>query len=223
MSNVDTQIHLKKPDISDSELAQLSELLRIPSISADPQHASDIRAAADWLVAAVPLRGSGCRTSWSATTARSSTRSCEAAQPAAPLVLCYGHFDVQSPAPPELWDSEPFSPDVRDGWLYARGVADDKGGSWALARAALDLSAEGELPVDVRFLLDCEEEVGGTSIPDYLEEIRVPAQACVIFDTPMLGRRDAGPRIAHARDALPARRGGTGERDLHRVRTAGQR
>ena len=112
----------------------------------------------------------------------------------APLVLCYGHFDVQSPAPLELWESEPFSPEVRDGWLYARGVADDKGSSWALARAALDLAAAGELPVDVRFLLDCEEEIGGTSILDYLEETRGPAQSVRDLRHADAGRRDAGAR-----------------------------
>ena len=112
----------------------------------------------------------------------------------APLVLCYGHFDVQSPAPLELWESEPFSPEVRDGWLYARGVADDKGGSWALARAALDLSAAGELPVDVRFLLDCEEEVGGTSILGYLEETRGLGASVRDLRHTDAGRRDAGAR-----------------------------
>ena len=64
----------------------------------------------------------------------------------APDVICYGHFDVQSPAPLELWESDPFSPEIRDGWLYARGVADDKGQLWALLRAALDLAHEGRLP-----------------------------------------------------------------------------
>src|SRR5689334_22796741 len=185
MSNVHTQIHLKKPDISDFELAELSELLRIPSISADPSHAGDIRAAAEWLLALFRTAGADAEI-----VERAGRPIVDALvrsdRTGAPQVLCYGHFDVQSPAPLELWDSEPFSPEVRDGWLYARGVADDRGGLWALARAALDLQAAGELPVDVRFLLDCEEEIGGTSILDYLEETRGPARACVIFDTPML-------------------------------------
>src|SRR5256885_11302992 len=123
MSNVDAQIHLTKPDISESELAELSELLRIPSISADPQHAGDARAAAEWLVALFRSAGGSAdlvvrndRPIVDAFVRNSGTE--------APLVLCYGHFDVQSPAPLELWESEPFSPEVRDGWLYARGVAD---------------------------------------------------------------------------------------------------
>jgi len=176
MSNVHTQIHLKKLDISETELAELSELLRIPSISADPDHEGDIRAAADWLAAL--FRRAGAEADIAERNGRPIVDALVRSSAAdAPLVLCYGHFDVQSPAPLELWDSAPFSPEVRDGWLYARGVADDKGGTWALARAALDLSAAGALPVDVRFLLDCEEEVGGTSILDYLEETPGAAKA----------------------------------------------
>ena len=214
MSNVHLQIHLKKPDISHSELAELSELLRIPSISADPSHAGDVRVAADWLVALFRTAGADAqiveRAGRPIVDALVRSRTADA-----PLVLCYGHFDVQSPAPFDLWDSEPFAPEVRDGWLYARGVADDKGGTWALARAALDLSAAGALPVDVRFLLDCEEEVGGTSILDYLEETRGPAKACVIFDapmlddeTPVLGVATRGTLYLHVEVR-------TGERDLH--------
>jgi acetylornithine deacetylase/succinyl-diaminopimelate desuccinylase-like protein len=214
MSNVHTQIHLKKLDISETELAELSELLRIPSISADPDHEGDIRAAADWLAAL--FRRAGAEAEIAERNGRPIVDALVRSGAAdAPLVLCYGHFDVQSPAPLELWDSEPFSPEVRDGWLYARGVADDKGGTWALARAALDLSAAGALPVDVRFLLDCEEEVGGTSILDYLEETRGPAKACVIFDapmlddeTPVLGVATRGTLYLHVEVR-------TGERDLH--------
>src|SRR2546427_294003 len=82
----------------------------------------------------------------------------------APTVLCYGHFDVQPPAPLDLWTTEPFEPTIRDEWLYARGVADDKGQLWMLLEAASQLAAEGALPVNVRFACDGEEETGGHSI-----------------------------------------------------------
>ena len=214
MSNVHTQIHLKKPDISAAELAELSELLRIPSISADPAHAGDVRAAADWLAAL--FRTGGAEVEIVERAGRPIVDALVGSgKTGTPLVLCYGHFDVQSPAPLDLWDSDPFAPEVRDGWLYARGVADDKGGSWALARAALDLAAAGELPVDVRFLLDCEEEVGGTSILDHLEETRTSERVCVIFDapmlddvTPVLGIATRGTLYLHVEVR-------TGERDLH--------
>ena len=133
----------------------------------------------------------------------------------APTVICYGHFDVQSPAPLDLWESDPFSPEIRDGWLYARGVADDKGQLWTLLRAALDLAAEGRLPINVRFCCDAEEEIGGMSIVDFLDQHAGDAAACVIFDAAML---DADTPVFYisARGTLylhvEAR---AGQRDLH--------
>ncbi|MGZ4413140.1 MAG: M20/M25/M40 family metallo-hydrolase [Gaiellaceae bacterium] len=206
---------LKPSSLTDAQIAELCELLRIPSISADPERAADIRAAAEWLVDL--FRGGGARAEIVERAGRplvdAIVRSSVAGD--VPLVLCYGHFDVQSPAPVELWESEPFSPEVRDGWLYARGVADDKGQLWAMVRAALDLSAAGELPVDVHFCLDCEEEVGGTAVVDYIAETAGSARACVIFDmsmlddeTPVLTIATRGTLYLH----LEVR---TGERDLH--------
>src|SRR5204862_1650003 len=100
----------------------------------------------------------------------------------APTVLCYGHFDVQPADPLELWDSPPFEPSVRDGWLYARGVADDKGQLYILLKAAALLAAEGALPVNVRFTCDGEEESGGHSIIDFLEADERGGDVCVSFD-----------------------------------------
>lgn len=100
----------------------------------------------------------------------------------APTVVAYGHYDVQAPGPSELWQSDPFQPEVRDGYLYARGASDDKGNFYALLRGALDLAAEGNLPVNVRVLADGEEEIGGHSVLDYLETIPEQLDAAVIFD-----------------------------------------
>ncbi len=151
--------------LTDAQLAELTAFLRIPSVSSDPAHLPDIRAAADWVAEFV--RAGGGQASVMDYSERPLV---DAVIPAsvnadeAPVVICYGHFDVQSPGALELWQSDPFAPEVRDGWLYARGVADDKGQLWALLRAALDLAGEGRLPVNVRFCCDGEEEVGGTSI-----------------------------------------------------------
>jgi acetylornithine deacetylase/succinyl-diaminopimelate desuccinylase-like protein len=173
--------------LASDALAELSEFLRIPSVSADPARIDDLRAAADWIVQLV--RGGGGE----ATVLDHADRPLvDASIPAsraadtAPVVICYGHFDVQPAAPAELWESDPFSPEVRDGWLYARGVADDKGQLWALLRAALDLAGEGNLPVNIRFCCDGEEEVGGTSIVEFLDQHASEADACVIFDTALL-------------------------------------
>ncbi len=178
---------LKHSSLLSSQLEELSELLRIPSVSADPARAGDVRAAADWIVEFIGRAGG------TAVLAGTSERPfVNGLIPAshdpggAPLILCYGHFDVQPPAPLELWDSDPFAPEVRDGWLYARGVADDKGQLWALLRAAADLAGEGQLPVNVRFCCDSEEEVGGTAIIEFIEREAANADACVIFDAPML-------------------------------------
>ena len=84
-------------------------------------------------------------------------------------MLCYGHFDVQPPDPLELWDSPPFEPELRDGYLYGRGTVDDKGQLYMLLAAARELARAGELPVNVRFCCDGEEETGGHSIVEFLE------------------------------------------------------
>lgn len=105
----------------------------------------------------------------------------------APTVVAYGHFDVQSPGPAELWDTPPFEPTVRDGRVYGRGVTDDKGNFHALVRAALDLAEEGALGVNVRVLADGEEEIGGHSVIDYLDTVDDTFDAAVIFDSGMIG------------------------------------
>ena len=198
------------------ELAELGELLRIPSISADEAHAPDVRAAAEWLVELFRSGGAEARI---------------VERAGRPLVDALVRVE-RRPAPRRSSSvtatstssrrrrsssgrARPFAPEVRDGWLYARGVADDKGQLWALARAALDLAQAGRLPVDVRFCLDCEEEVGGTSVVDYIEETAGDARACVIFDTAMLDDDTPVLTIATRGTLYLHVEVRTGERDLH--------
>ena len=195
---------------------ELSELLRIPSVSADPAHADDLVRAAEWV--ADKVRRSGGQAELVPYGQRPLVvgeipASNGAAD--APTVLCYGHFDVQPPAPLELWESDPFEATIRDEWLYARGVADDKGQLWMLLHAAGLLAAEGALPINIRVVSDGEEEVGGQSIVRFLEQDERGADACVIFDGGM-ERRDL-PSLAIATRGLAAfnLRVRTGERDLH--------
>jgi acetylornithine deacetylase/succinyl-diaminopimelate desuccinylase-like protein len=133
----------------------------------------------------------------------------------APTVLCYCHFDVQPPAPLELWESDPFTLVERDGWLFARGVTDDKGQLYIVLSAARRLAAEGRLPVNIRVAFDGEEETGGTSIGDFVARDDGPADVCLILDGGMTERDK--PEFTIATRGLIAFdiRVRTGSSDLH--------
>jgi acetylornithine deacetylase/succinyl-diaminopimelate desuccinylase-like protein len=167
-------------------LDELFDWLRIPSISADPAHGADVRAAGEWVCEFV--RGAGGKAELVETEtnplAVGEIRASEGAAEA-PVVLLYGHFDVQPPAPLELWESDPFEPELRDGYVYCRGAVDDKGNAYLLVKAARLLAEEGALPVNVRIAFDGEEEIGGHSIVDFLAADRRGADACLIFDSGM--------------------------------------
>jgi acetylornithine deacetylase/succinyl-diaminopimelate desuccinylase-like protein len=197
-------------------LDELRDLLRIPSVSADPTHADDLVQAAEWV--ADKIRRGGGEAELVPYGARplvvGEIRASNGATNA-PTILCYGHFDVQPPAPLDLWESDPFDATIRDEWLYARGVADDKGQLWMLIHAASLLAGEGALPVNVRVVSDGEEEVGGQSIVRFLQEDERGADACVIFDGGMEGREIPALSVATRGLAAFNLRVRTGSRDLH--------
>jgi acetylornithine deacetylase/succinyl-diaminopimelate desuccinylase-like protein len=197
-------------------LEELREFVAIPSVSADPAHQDDVRRAAEWVRDFVKRAGGeaelvpfGGRDLVIGDIPASTNGA------GAPTVLLYGHFDVQPPAPLELWESPPFELEERDGWLYARGIADDKGPLYTLLKAAELLRAGGALPVNLRVACDGEEEIGGHSIADFLRADERGADACIIFD--------GGPTRAEQPEFALATRGlvafhvkvRTGERDLH--------
>jgi acetylornithine deacetylase/succinyl-diaminopimelate desuccinylase-like protein len=190
-------------------LDELFAFLRIPSVSTDPAHADDVRAAASWVAAAIDRAGGTAEITDSTVTGLVESAG------DAPTILCYGHFDVQPPDPIELWESPPFEPEIRGDWLYARGAADDKGQLWMLLEAAAQLAAEGALPVNLRFLTDGEEEVGGTTAAELVAADPQPPDACVIFDTGMLGRGRPVFNLATRGTAYFEVRVTTGVRDLH--------
>ncbi len=197
-------------------LDELSELLRIPSISADSAYRADVVAAAEWVCAFLRRAGGDCElVDWSGQPLVIGELRASVSPESAPTVLCYGHFDVQPPAPLDEWDSPPFEPTVRDGWLYARGVADDKGQLWMLLRAAAGLATDGSLPVNVRFACDGEEETGGHSIVEFLERDERGADACVIFDSGMLARGVPCFNLSARGIAYFHVKLRTGARDLH--------
>jgi acetylornithine deacetylase/succinyl-diaminopimelate desuccinylase-like protein len=195
---------------------ELAELLRIPSMSADPAHAGDVHTAAEWVAAFIRDAGGDAEVvDWQGSPLAVGELRASANAEQAPTVLVYGHFDVQPPDPLDEWGSAPFEPDVRDGWLYARGVADDKGQLYLLLKAAAGLAAEGALPVNVRFACDGEEEVGGHSIIDFLADEGRHADVAVIFDADMPERGVPAFYVATRGIVYMHLRVRTGERDLH--------
>jgi acetylornithine deacetylase/succinyl-diaminopimelate desuccinylase-like protein len=165
-------------------LRELSEFLSIPSVSALPSHASDCRRAAVWLMdefrrLGCPVvnlvEGEGHPVVWAE----------GPPVPGKPTLLVYGHYDVQPPDPLDEWETSPFEPTVREGRLYARGTADDKGQVYCLLKAyEASRDADGNPPLNVRFLIEGEEESGGHVVADLLraEPARGQADAVLICD-----------------------------------------
>lgn len=151
-------------------LAELIEFASIPSVSTDPAHQADIERAARWV--ADQLREAGLLEVRTFSTAGHPIVYGEwLGTPAAPTVLVYGHYDVQPPDPLDKWLSDPFQPEVRDGRLYGRGVSDDKGPSLIPIKVAQAFFATaGALPVNVKFLLEGEEEIGSRGLEDFVRE-----------------------------------------------------
>jgi acetylornithine deacetylase/succinyl-diaminopimelate desuccinylase-like protein len=197
-------------------LDELREFIAIPSVSADPAHQDDLRRAAEWVRDFVKSSGG------EAELVRRGERDlvigdipANANGGRAPTVMVYGHFDVQPPAPLDLWESPPFELQERDGWYYARGIADDKGQLYTLLKAAQLLREQNSLPVNIRIACDGEEEIGGHSIVDFLEEDERGADACIIFDGGMT--RPSQPEFMLATRGLIAfqLKVKTGDRDMH--------
>ena len=144
-------------------LRELSEFLRIPSVSTLPAHDADVRRAAEWV--ANELRRLGCgAVKFLGSVHHPVVWGVGPEVPGAPTLLVYGHYDVQPPDPLAEWVTPPFDPTVRDGRIYARGAVDDKGQVFCLLKA---IEASGAPPVNFRFLIEGEEEVGSANL-DYL-------------------------------------------------------
>ncbi len=196
---------------------QLAELIAIPSVSADPDHAKDVERAADWV--AERIRGAGGSADvvpWNGGRPLViGELAASTGADSAPTVLCYAHFDVQPPDPLDLWDSPPFELTERDGWLYARGVADDKAHLFMLVESARQLAEAGELPVNLRFAFDSEEEVGGQSVGEWVTADERGADAAIVFDGDMYDRDVPTFCTALRGMAYFHVNVRTGERDLH--------
>jgi len=177
----DLFVEQNKPRLLD----ELKTFLRIPSVSTLPEHVPDVRRAAEFV--ADSMKTAGLENIEIIATAKHPLVYADWLHaPGKPTVLCYGHYDVQPPDPLDEWISPPFEPVVRDGNLYARGSADDKGQMYMHIKAVEALlSTTGTLPVNLKFLIEGEEEVGGESVAKFVAEnpAKLKADVALVSDT----------------------------------------
>jgi acetylornithine deacetylase/succinyl-diaminopimelate desuccinylase-like protein len=153
----------------DEFLSTYQELLSIPTISTDPRHEADVRRGAEWI--ADQLRALGMKKVEIFPTEKHPVVYAEWLEAgSAVTVLLYGHYDVQPVDPLELWSSDPFSPTVRDGNIFARGASDMKGQAMVVLKAVEALIKTGGLPVNLKWLFEGEEEIGSPSLEKFITE-----------------------------------------------------
>jgi acetylornithine deacetylase/succinyl-diaminopimelate desuccinylase-like protein len=169
-------------------LSELKDLLRIPSVSTLPQHKDDVRRAAEFI--ADQMRRIGLENVEIIPTAGHPLVYADWLHASGkPTALCYGHYDVQPPDPLDEWHTPPFEPTIRNGNIYARGAVDDKGQMYMHLKALESLmkAHNGKMPINVRLLIEGEEEVGGEGIAKYIREHpdRLKADFALVSDTEM--------------------------------------
>ena len=170
-------------------LEQLKELLRIPSISTLPAHQADVRRAAEWLAADMQRIGLK-NVNVFETAGHPVVYGDWLAAKEAPTILIYGHYDVQPVDPLDLWDTAPFEPTVREGALYARGASDDKGQVFTHLKAIESILATGgKLPVNVKLIIEGEEEIGSPSLEPFVLEHKdlLAADSGLVSDGRIIG------------------------------------
>ncbi|MDN7241873.1 dipeptidase [Planococcus sp. N028] len=176
-------------DHREDHLEELKTFLRIPSISSLSEHKTDVRNAAEWLKEAMEKAGLE-NVKVDETAGHPVVYADWLHAEGKPTVLVYGHYDVQPVDPLHLWETAPFDPQVRDNKLYARGASDDKGQTFMHVKAVEALlQLNGELPVNMKFIIEGEEEIGSPNLPVYVQENQelLKADLIVISDTGMQG------------------------------------
>ena len=177
-------------DHREQHLEELKEFIRIPSVSAKSEHKPDIERAAKWV--ADKLRASGMKRVEVVPTNLHPLVYAESLEaPGRSTILFYGHYDVQPPEPLDLWTSPAFEPSIRAGNLFGRGTADDKGQVHIHLKALEALrTVNGKLPINVKVLIEGEEEVGSVSLWEFVKnnKAKLKADALLVSDTSMLGR-----------------------------------
>ncbi len=181
------KVHKYIADNRESSLAELFELLRIPSISAQEEHKPDMVTCAKWLAAGL-LKAGADKAEVMPTEGNPVVYAEKIIDPEARTVLVYGHYDVMPVDPRDLWETDPFEPVVKNGRIYGRGADDDKGQLFMHLKAFEAMCATNSLPCNVKFMLEGEEEIGSPSLYGFCREHKEMLQADIILvsDTSMI-------------------------------------
>lgn len=171
----------------DRFLNELLDLLRIPSISADSQHKSDVAHCAEAVRDSLMKAGAD-KAEIVPTSGHPIVYAEKIVDASRPTVLVYGHYDVQPPDPLELWTSGPFEPVIKDGKIFARGACDDKGQMFMHVKALEVMAKTGEMPCNIKFMIEGEEEVGSSNLGKFLSDHRerLKADIVLVSDTSMI-------------------------------------
>ncbi|MBL4716020.1 MAG: dipeptidase [Bacteroidia bacterium] len=190
MENVASSIKSYKSEVEqnkDQYLGELIDLLKIPSVSADPQYKDDVLRAAEFVKQKLVDAGAD-NVELCTTPGHPIVYGEKMIDTNAPTVLVYGHYDVQPPDPMDLWDSPPFEPVIKDEKIYARGACDDKGQVYMHIKAFELMTQNDDLPCNIKFLVEGEEEVGSDNLGDFVEnnKEKLSADVVLISDTSMI-------------------------------------
>ncbi|MAP08940.1 MAG: peptidase M20, partial [Rhodopirellula sp.] len=183
-SQLPAEVQSRLDDGKQRHEAELIEWLKIPSISSDSSRRDDVHQAANWLLE--KMNAAGLQTESISTNGFPLLVASTPPVPGAPVALVYGHYDVQPPEPLDLWTSPPFEPVVRDGKVFARGATDDKGQVLTHIHSVCDWLASGQrLPLQIKFLIEGEEEVGSQNLDDWLPELaeKLACDVVVVSDS----------------------------------------
>jgi acetylornithine deacetylase/succinyl-diaminopimelate desuccinylase-like protein len=199
----------------DELIHEVADWLRIPSISAGARNDTALREAAMWALTRVREAGGTCELVDTPGGAPLVVGELRAHRDDAPTVLIYGHYDVQDPGDESDWTTPPFEPDIRDGRLYARGAADDKGNFLPLLHVACAMADAGELPVHVRVLIEGAEESGPDDVSDWVLADERGADCAIVFDTGMVDPETPALTLATRGVVFAHLEVRTGERNAH--------
>lgn len=181
----------------DRFLDELFELLRIPSVSTDSKFKADVRKAAEYLKLKLEAAGAD-KVELCETGGHPIVYGEKIINQDFPTVLVYGHYDVQPPDPLELWESPPFEPEIRDGKIYARGACDDKGQAYMHVKAFEAMMHHRELPCNVKFMLEGEEEIGSDHLEGFVKsnKEKLSADVILISDTDIINNETPSITVA---------------------------